>query len=284
MATAGVLLGGCQQPRDDGPPIVRDGPPPALAEAAAAYNARIAPLTSLRAAAVVRIEFVNEAGERRREQGEGRLQVVGTQRVALDVGKLSETLLWLGCDGERYWWLDLTGGERLAYSGRHDGFDRSRARSLGVVVPPLDLLGLIGAAPLETTRGGTQWSADGRWLGIVTPAGRAGTRRTWVDPATYEPKMVELFDDQGVATVAAELSLPQLVAISGSGRLGPSLPSRVRVSHIASGALLTLDLADLSDGKGRISDDAFRLEALCRAFGVARVVDLDAGGEPRGGR
>lgn len=273
----------CQNNAAEPAPIAR-GEAPSYAEASARYNARIAGLTRLSAAAVVRIEFDTQEGARRREQGEGRLQVIQPARVALDVGKLSETLLWLGCDSDRYWWMDLTGDERIAYVGRHDQYATSRARSLGVVVHPLQLLGLIGAAPLPRESGGTQWSADGRWLGLTRPADPGASDggvfvRTWVDPQSYIPQSVEVLDNAGRGVVVAELSSAAPVEVRGTGTR-PYLATRARILHVASGSLLTLDLDDLTDGHGRMVDEAFDLRTLMARLRIGRTVDLDASTGP----
>lgn len=272
----------CHNQPHEQPPIVR-GAAPGYGEAVAKFNARIAPLGRLRAAAVVRIEYTDGEGKRRLEQGEGRLQVIRPDRVALDVGKLGETLLWLGCDSQRYWWIDLTGADRVVSVGRHDTYGTSRAPAMGVVVHPLDLLHMLAIVPLPVEAGGTQWSADGRLLGLACPLAGGKSLRTWVNPDDYEPRMVELFGDNGRVEVVAELPASDFVLLSNSGRMGPKVAKRARVSHLTSGSLLTLDLDDLSDGAGRIKDEAFNLDVLAERFRVARRIDLDSPGKGDGG-
>lgn len=269
-------------------------PLPTYKEAAEKYNARVLPLDRVIARATIRLTYTDAEGERRTEQPDGTLQVVRPSKLAIDLGKAGKKLFWLGCDDERYWWIDLSNpDDRVAYVGRHDRWDEHRrggGRSLGIGVRPLDLIAAVGVTPIDPTLAGvTQWSRDGQSLGIVSPLtgasagvpGRRGLRRAWVDPATMAPRSVEFFDADKKLVLRAQMEGIERVQITRTGVPGsvgerPAIPARLTVEDAESGAEVRVTLSDAKDGP--ISDKAFRLDELVRRLGVARVVDLDRSG------
>jgi hypothetical protein len=249
-------------------------------QAAARYNANARNLQRLWASAVIRLSFVDRDGQQRTEQGEGRLQIVQPDRVALSVGKLGETLFWIGCDAQRYWWLDLTGDQHIGYAGRHEYYERSRARAYGVVVPPLELIPLLGIAPLPERGGAAQVSGDGRLVGLTVAWGSGGgRRRVWVEPATGLPVQVELFDASGAAQLVCALEAHDTVQVSGLGDL-PRMATRARVAHAESRSLITLDLSSMEDGASRVRPEAFALGPLLTQMRVELLYDLDLPARP----
>ncbi|MFT3686154.1 MAG: hypothetical protein QM783_14740 [Phycisphaerales bacterium] len=98
-----VLAGGCTKDKtDDGTKqIVGGASAVAYGEAAAKYNANVENLKRLFGFVVVQIEYVDKKGERHKEQGEGRIQIIQPDHVALSVGKVGETFFWLGSDSQR---------------------------------------------------------------------------------------------------------------------------------------------------------------------------------------
>jgi len=242
---------------------------------AARHNAGVAELRQVWANAVVRLRWTDADGRQRSEQGEGRLQIQQPDRVALNIGKVGETFVWIGCDPQRYWWIDLTGDQRVAFAGRHGLYQQSRARSYGVVVPPLELTGLLGIRELPQSGGAIQASNDGRLVGLTTSIDRRGTRqRTWLDAASGRCVQVELFNPRGEPDIVASLEDYDTVALTGRGETA-QMAKRVRIAHAASGSLITLDLSDLQDGVRRMSPDAFSLPALLNQMNVGLLYDLD---------
>lgn len=259
---------------DPGPPLV-DPATLTYEPWAARHNANTQSLQQVWANAVIRLRWTDADGKERSEQGEGRLQVMQPDRVALNIGKVGETFVWIGCDPQRYWWIDLTGEQRIAFAGRHGLYEQSRARAYGVVVPPLELTALLGIRQLPPSGGIAQLSNDGRLVGLTTTIDRRGSRqRTWLDAATGHPVQVELFSPSGQPDIVASLQEHDAVALSGRAD-SPTMARRVRISHAASGSLITLDLSDLQDGARRMTPDAFSLPALLTQMRVSLLYDLD---------
>lgn len=262
--------------------------PPAYAVVAPRYNLRTALLPRLWGRAQVQVRYTDERGEKRFEQGEGFLSMEQPGKVALSIGKLGETLFWIGSNAERYWSIDLTGKPPRAYVGRHDGPARQSAtrNSLAEAVSPRDLARLMAIESLPMDGGGTEWSADGKLLGLTgnyaSEDGRRSRRqRVWVDPKSLEPRAVELFDVRGQVAVRSELRALDFVAAPGVTGVGPKAPSETRITHTATGSSVTLVASGMDASTRRIRADAFDLAKVMAALGVRERTDLDAGGSPR---
>jgi len=260
--------------------IVRDSPPPAYEAVAEGHNARAARLDRIWARAVVELWYVDDRGRRRREQGEGHLQIRQPSDVALSIGKLGETYAWLGTDGERVWFFDKFDTPRVAV-GRVENLGEPCAEPLGLPADPLALIDLIGASPIPASGGETAWSDDGRF--IVASFDRRGAReRLWLDAEARLPRRVELIGPDGTDRLVAVLEDEAPVAQRDEGGFFPMLATRIEVSHEQSGTRLALHLSDAEDGRsrrGRLSDRAFDFEALRSAFRPAEVLVLDEGCE-----
>ncbi len=287
-AVAALLLNGCQStPSPKGEPTITTvvaQPLPSFQDAVARYNEGVLPLDRLIARATIRLTYTDRDGERHTEQPDGTLQIVRPNKLAIDLGKAGKKLFWLGSDEERYWWIDLSNpDDRFAAVGRHDHWDANQSaagRRLGIGVRPLDLIAAIGITPLDPKlKGATQWSRDGRRLGIVSPLpGRNGLQRVWVDPKTMRPSSIELFNADHKLVLRADMEGEERVTINRTGVPGsvgerPVIPARITCDDIESDAELRITLSDAKDGP--ISDKAFRLDELVRRLGVGRVVDLD---------
>lgn len=283
LAGAAILLPGCptaDRVRDDGGALVDPANLPSYEAAAARYNSAANRLGQFWASAVVRLAYVDGEGKRREDQGEGRVQLSQPANVALNIGKLGETYIWIGADQNRYWWLDLTSDDRIAFTGRHENYARSRARALGVIVPPQDLITLLGIAPLPTAGGAVQVSNDGKLIGLTARLrdGRS-KQRVWIEPASGLPVQVELFGTKPEDLIVASLSAHQPVSIRGDGN-PPQVATRVKIAHAASNSLITLDLTDMEDGASRIRPEAFNLGVLLKQLRVDKLYDLDSPRKP----
>lgn len=266
----------------DTTPVIQRGPAPAYGPTAQRFNQRVERLGRVWGRAAVQIRFTDRDGDRRREQGEGHLTLERPQRVALSVGKLGETLFWLGGDEQRYWWLDLASRPTQASVGRHDGPARlgglaTRLGGLAATISPRDLFALAGIEPLPAAAGSARWSPDGRWLGLETPwANSPGGRRVlWLDPASLEPQAVDLINARGRAVLSSKLSEYEPVDQVGDSRIRPQVPGRVFITHAESDTELRLYLSGLDNQPRRFTPDAFSFERLAAIFAVDRVVDLD---------
>ena len=287
-AVVAVGLGGCNRAgtaSGEGAPA--QGPKgkaaPDYASVAKKYNERVELLGRLFARTLVELTFTDEDGKRRSEKGEGFLQVVRPDKLAMSMSKVGKRLFWFGSDGERYWWIDLV-DHKKAYVGRHANYDKLRER--GVVQPglglrPLDVIQMLGTTPLPAKEDGgrTQWSSDGKRIGI-TVARDAGFVRIWVDPDSYEPSKIELLDKAGKALVVADLSQYEHVELRNRGGNTPRVAQRVIIGGQKGGpladSLVSIWLAGMEDH--RVNDDAFKFDVVLDEVGVAKadVVDLDA--------
>jgi len=214
---------------------------PTYAAAARAYNARLADVDEFFATGVVALAFVDEQGRARRETGECTLQFVQPDRLALTLSKAGQRAMWLGFDSQRYWRIDLI-DDRAAYVGRHAGVGNggegrggagggggADVGGLGVDLPLLSaVLGLtrlrepgVGDAADGSTIGATQWSDDGRLLGITSRLGVGGlgvggvggsgidrgpgfVQRVWVEPRSSLPRQIEVFWVDGGSGAAGD--------------------------------------------------------------------------------
>lgn len=268
------------------PPTQKPGaievPPATYRDIAATYNQRTARLQRIWGRAVVSVEYTDEDGDRRWEQGEGHFQVIQPSKMALSAGKLGEVVLWIGCDNDRYWFIDAKEGHR-AWVGRHASATREKIESLGMPAPPRDLLALAGITALPAPGADPRRDSVVRWgpdrKVLVFEVNRAGARwRYTVDPRTYEPSRIEVIDSaNGEAIISATLEKYEQVKIRGENLVPPRLASRIRCLHHPSGSTLGLSIADMVDGgAAKLRDENFNFEALRQLLGVTEVVDADA--------
>ncbi len=266
------------------PALVIRKPAPPYAATAAAYNADIGPLDTLWCRATTQLRYTDADGDKRIEQGEGHLQVVRPDKVALSIGPVGEIFFWLGCDDKRYWWMELTGDERRAYVGLHDGPARAAASGGsgpgGMVgsVSPRSVARVLAIVPLPENAGTAEWTPDGKQV-ILTSAiegDSAGTRqRVWMDPHKLFATRVQLVGPSGKAELSAELSEERFVTVKNGTGAMPAVAGKVFVSHPASHTEIRLFLDGLEAGGPRIKPAAFNFEQLCKVLRVSRVIDLD---------
>lgn len=274
-----LSLGGCAGANDarDGGRAIARGAPPSYRDAAASYNERVEPLERFRAQVTVQFRYTDREGRSRTEQPEGTVQVVRPDRLALSLGKLGQVKFWLGADESRYWWLDMM-EQPLGFVGRHERFDTAAARRLGLSLPPRSLIRVLCLTPLDASApGGTQWSRDGRWLGISSRIDPDGSvQRIWVEPENFRPLKVELFDAAGNAAVVAELTGEERVSVPpGSVRGGsPWIPAYITIYVQDTDATVRVKLSSAQNSG--VNDRAFVLDDLLAAYGVEQVEDLDA--------
>lgn len=251
---------------------------PEYGEIVRRYNERTDRLTRVWARAVVSINFTNDRGEHRREQGEGHLQMIQPSRLALSVGKLGEVLAWIGCDEDRYWLIDPKESKR-AYVGRHALATPEKTARLGLPAAPQDLIRLIGVTPLAPASSNIiyGWAPDRVNLVVEERIG-AQIWRHVISESQMRPLKVELLRAQDrVILVSAALEDYEGVALRGVGGYFPQVATRVTARQPDDGAEMRVSLAGMNDGGGsRLSEDNFSFDALLGALGVTDVVDLDA--------
>jgi hypothetical protein len=258
--------------------IAEDASLPTYAAVASAQNERAARLQRVWARAVASITFVDSEGKQRWEQGEGHFQVIQPSKMALSVGKLGEVFLWLGCDEDRYWFIDPKETKR-AYVGRHELVTRAKVESLGLPVAPRDLISLSGITPVPGKQGADSTLGRGSAGEFVLEQPRPGALwRTRLDPRLLTPVGIDIFDNGGRQIITSELEGYAEVRLRGEAGNFPVMPSRMKLTHLPTNSSMTLSLSDSTDGgRGRLSSEVFNFESLVERLGITEVVDLDEG-------
>lgn len=253
-------------------------PLPAWAEIARSYNARLEGLDRLRAPVTVVVEAPDGEGGRRKDQLEGNLQIILPDRVALRLDKVGQTVFQVGCDPTKYWSLDFT-GEPVALVGLHAKIGPGSGARLGVPLHPFDLIDLLAITPLPANAKGAraEWSVSREKLIVTLPA-RAGSgvaRRLTLDARSMYPSKVELLDAKGGVLATGDLSRYVTVELPGVAISRTRIAERYEVVLPGQDTRVTLSVYDPKNPGGSMRAQAFDFEALCAAYGVEKVYDLD---------
>lgn len=265
-AAAAVLLPACA----GGPGAVGGEPSISYAEVRAAYNERVAGFDSLWARATVVLEGRDVEGDYLREQVEGHLQIEPPDRLALTLGKLGDTHLYLGANPERYWFFDMVDADaKRATVGRHELLTAEKARELGLPVFPLDLVDLLGVVPLPEQ--GRVIAANGPRVLVRAEVGGV-PRRLVLDAETLRPEVIELLDRGGEPVLRSELAAYRITPIAG-GDFAGWVPTRATVT--VRGLDVELRLRLFEPTVKDIRPQAFDPDRLVRAFRIGEVIDLD---------
>lgn len=274
-----AVLAGCASDRPDPAPAPSTVVPVDPEAITAAWNARVADLDRLWARVTLVVNTVDAEGEPVREQAEGHLQIERPRRVALSLGKLGETYLYLGSNDERYWWIDaIDRDNRVGVLGRHELVTPRKAAALGVPVHPLDLVELIGILPLPDNTTFTNGDEPGT-IDATRPVGAA--ELTWVlDAESYTPRRAVLTGPEGEVLLEAEHEAYQFARVRDDLAARPRVPGRVVVNVPSIPARVRLALYEPENKP--IKPVAFDQERLFRAFRVDTVHDLDETAESAG--
>lgn len=270
-ALAVLLLAGCRGGVRKPHPV----PGVTAAQVVEAHNTRVRSLDRLWARTSVQVTSTNEKGRRLRDQGEGHLQIVQPSSVALSLGKLGQTQLYLGSNDQIYWWIDLVdSADKIALVGRHSLVTSQKAGLLGVPVPPRDLIHLLGitAFPDHVAGQELQWDADAR-AGLET-ATESGSRRVWFDVSSMEPVLVELMDASGRVMLHASLERYAPVNVVGDATVKPRMPEQANITYADDATRVKISLYAAENRP--IRPTAFDFERLIKGLGVDSVYDLDA--------
>lgn len=283
LAAVTCTLTACQHTTD---PIPR-GEPPAFSLIAERYNKQVEGLDRVWGQANVLVRYIDQAGERRFEQGEGFLTVIRPNKLALSIGKLGETLFWLGCDADRYWWFDLTQRPRVGFVGRHTGPGRDLPDNPAATIDPRHLLAVLNLLPIPPDDGNTsqQWSPDGRLIGVTTRLPSfsnapdsalepSAFQRLWLDPDSYRLRKLELYDDQRQLMLVADVD-GQVTLFDPTDPVPPAMPERVRAGSLRANTVVQLSLGRMERAERRFTPEAFRFEDLAKALRVDEIIDLD---------
>ncbi len=277
----GVLLTACQtSPTPIGP--ADPGPLPTYEEVYAQAEARVGALDRFWAVAVVGLRYTDAEGDRRRDQVEGHLQFIRPSKVALTLGKLGDTLLLLGCDDDRFWWIERI-EEKRAFVGDQRDARRLALERVGVPVLPTDMLLLGDLVP---------WPAPGtEFEGRVVETVRAGmsaaevfavefresgrTRRIYLTRSVFDPVGVDLYTDDGRLIAQSELSLHERVL----NRLDPlrhqRVPTRINIDVPSAESRIEMNLSRMEISDRRPKALVFDLNELIERFGIEEVIRLE---------
>ena len=269
------------------PPVVDDAPPvtPTYSQLVNRYNANIIGLDRLWCGAVVEIIWKDDKGKHHYQAGDGNVMLVLPRQLALSVSKVGVgTLLWFGCDWERYWIIDMRNEEeKKAYFGRHELVDASARPDAPTAIPPGRvplLLGLLRLDPRPNT--GTPPKVEYRDGAYVIQPPELDAR-IGIDPKTALPVLVELLDAEGKPIVTSLLGKPGRVKrYDVDPDAWPRIMTRVKLRTPDSGDELRLHLERMTDV--RAPSEKRKRKALKRAFDLdylaeeyeAELVDLDA--------
>lgn len=279
IAVLGVVLGGavsgCGAP-GKGP--VPTGPLPTAAQVLENQRRAVDGLDRFWARAVVRVEGNDADGDWLAEQAEGVLQVIPPNRLALTLGKLNRTRLYLGSNDEMYWWLDmLNDNDRVAVFGRHALVTPAKTAQMGLPVHPLDLIEILAITPLPGTIQVLGYDAQGRV--VVGHPTRWGTREITYETTGWKPVGVRLLDEAGEALVEADLLGHERVSIAGDATRKPWAADRVEIRAAGFDGMVRMTLFDLQNK--RIRDTPFDLSELAeKVYKIDRYLDLDWVPEP----
>lgn len=246
-----------------------------------AYQARAANLSRLWTRVVFELKFKDADGVDRSEQGEGHLQFLAPGRLSLTLGKVGQRVLYLGCDAERFWFIDMTEGGR-AFIGRNENVGRACMEDSGLPANPSDVLWMLGvnALPADAQARVGGGVGEARVLAMTS----TGRLRISASAESGEPSRIELLPAggeegsawAGVPTIVASLSEYGSVEMRGGG--APARMARkITMEARASDMTLTLWLYDPMRGSEKqLPEEAFDLAFLLDALGPSEVRRLDS--------
>ncbi|MEM7622456.1 MAG: hypothetical protein AAF235_04560 [Planctomycetota bacterium] len=286
VASIGCESHGSQAGGDAAPDRGEPLPADEAADVVERYNARIERLERLWARLTIVADGVDAEGSPFREQGEGHLQVARPDHVALTIGKLGDTRLYLGSNEERYWWIDVIDPSRkTALVGTHADATPDKTARLGMPVQPLDLVELLGVLPMpaDGVRAVRRRDAEGEpFIGVVFDRVRSGAQVfIELDPANLEPRRISIVvpDPQRPAApfiTSAKLDRYQIVTVNDDRRARPRVATRFLIHSVVTPGVVRVALYDPENRP--IRDIAFDLDRLLRAYRVEDVIDLDDDG------
>lgn len=285
------LLGGCASRSNDpeiGPSVPEDVTAQYDAQAVAnLYNSRLEGLDRVWARAVTSMTWLDENGDRRREQGDGHFMFVEPNQVALTIGAPHRTIFHIGsgqgATGQtQFWFFDLVETRRLFLSSTGQGLGFA-----GVPLQPIDTLVLAGLRPVDAER--VELVPAPAWTGanqvrVAMRLSRDDGRelRIVVDPRSGQAFHAELIGGQ--RSIRSTLQNPVRVEVRTGAGVSPLIPTRIEIESVG----YTNEAGAAADGMARISLNApeisfrrprpgvFDLEVLRSTYGVEEEIDLDS--------
>jgi len=202
---------------------------PTFGEFAREHNERVGRISLVWANVVGSISYRDADGKRRRDQGEGHLQLVKPSQVALSIGKLGEVMIWLGADEERSWMLEPSADPKSAIVGTHKEFTKRTLERLGLPVSPIDLIETIGVSPLPVDAIAPA-SFERETNSVVFEFGEAGRRYAFdLDDRTLSRIEFLAAGEDGRVIAVAKLSEYSPVRLKTGGGFFPHMPGRIEI-------------------------------------------------------
>jgi len=239
------------------------------------YNAWAGQLKTLWSRVDATIQYVGGDGELKVEDAEGYLIARPPSDVALSLGKLGQTGLWVGRNAERYWLFELHESD-TAYVGRLEHVGKPCSRAVNWPIQPAELPLVLGwrPVPVDGLKRVPSVTVRRGYATFVVP----GTRlRYWVEPESGRPVRIDALGRSGEPELVCLLREPVTLA----GAEGVMVPSRIDGVWLASGERLCLELKSPSDGRGgrRVQDGLFDFDVLVEELKPDEVVVVDEGCE-----
>ncbi len=248
---------------------------------AQAHNARVERLEFVAANVDADVDRPRDGVGRESFHAEAYVQVIRPRRLYLKITKVSEPLYFLGSNDQAYWWLDLTGRERVGLVGRHELASARTTERFGLPIHPPALIHLMALEPLPEPGSReaptVSWAPGRRGVALAFPgSSERGAFRMVLDAASLLPRRVILDDARGKAVVWSALDRFESVGVVGDARARASFPASVAVTIVPTDTTVGLRLNSIENpGLGRAREANFDLEKLARAYGVEAFVDLD---------
>jgi hypothetical protein len=235
-------LTACQTP---GTPGFRPGSPPEYAALADAHNTRLARLGRVYGRGNIELRWTDESG-RHFEQGDLDLWYERPDRLALNVSKFGERIMWLGAGPGRAWLFDLRNGESTLYCTA-DSVGWMMGSETGLPVTPPDLLALAGleALPDEPTTV-SYAAADDAW--VVTLRQPDRERRVFLDRRSGLPVRVEDRTMEGSWLATSTINLARYKTVTlGNLPGGAAFPTLIDIRTGHDGGSVRLAVGSPND-------------------------------------
>jgi len=276
-----VALSGCQSPPPIVPadlfpqPIKTTLTPPGYRQLIARYNHNIRQMSRIWASTDVRMVWRDRKGKRQTQSGDGVLIIVRPRKIAMTVGKLGHTGLWIGSNATRYWLLNLE--DKTAYVGLYQNLDRPCTEPLPLPVPPQAVAYLLGIMPIDPAKVPPPPAVEmfGGYALIEPPGLHI---RMLLDPRTAEPVRIDWLNDRGQSTLVSRLSERRRMRLDGRAEEHwPNIAHQVKIYAPGREARLDMQLYDVTDGRreNKISPNVFNWSVLVKTYRPKHIIDLD---------
>ena len=263
FVASSLLLAGCQTtgtPSDD----ARILQPPPYAELAERHNARLARIKQVYGRGNIELRWRDDSGDHF-EQGDVDLWLARPDRLAMNVSKFSERVVWIGAAPGHAWVFDLRGDETVL----HCTLDRD-GWSLGtdgkLPVTPQGLLAMAGLEQLSAEPAAVEYDlAEDAW--IVHTRRPGGSGRLFLDRATGLPVRTEELGPDGHLLAASTLKLSRYEPVSIDGLPGgPKFPTLIDIETTIGGSMRLA----LRGPTNNVSEKYFDLDWLVKVLAPDR--------------